>query len=294
LAWLILLLAAALAGVAAAGVLWPFGRRVELEPEPEADPLEDERALLLRSLEDLEQERAGGGLEEEDYRALRRDTERRAVAVLRALEYRRDSWNLRAGLRELRAAGGPGGRPSGARPRTLALVLSAGLLAMTVPFLFDAMRGREVSEPITGEQPPGVDVGSLSFFERRVREHPTDIAARLDLAQRYMEGGRAGAALEQYLVALQLDPGNAEANAKLGYLMYRGDRPKEALRAVNRALLEDPSYPEALYYKGVILQKGMDRPEAAARAFRSYLSAAPFGSRREEVKRRLAELGAAP
>jgi hypothetical protein len=52
---------------------------------------------------------------------------------------------------------------------------------------------------------------------------------------------------------------------------------------VDRALEIDPAYPEALYERGVILLRGLDRPVPAASAFRSYLEEAPFGARRAEV-----------
>jgi tetratricopeptide (TPR) repeat protein len=129
----------------------------------------------------------------------------------------------------------------------------------------------------------------LSFFEQRVAEHPTDVAARLDLAQRYLEAGDARAAVAQYLMVLNLDPGNPEAQANLGFILYRAGRAEDGLRAVERALAPDPTYPEALYFKGVILLRGLGRPEEAADAFRSYLTAAPFGSHRAEVQSLLSE-----
>ena len=56
---------------------------------------------------------------------------------------------------------------------------------------------------------------------------------------------------------------------------------------MNQALAVDPTYPEALYFKGVILFKGLDRPADAAEAFKAYLAAAPFGSHRAEVQQLL-------
>jgi len=45
----------------------------------------------------------------------------------------------------------------------------------------------------------------------------------------------------------------------------------------------DPTYPEALYDEGIILLRGLNRPQDAAAAFHSYLAAAPFGAHRDEV-----------
>ena len=59
--WFVLLAAAVLAGVAAGGILRPFGSGRMVVMERLADPLEDERAGLLRTLRELEDERARGG-----------------------------------------------------------------------------------------------------------------------------------------------------------------------------------------------------------------------------------------
>src|SRR6266542_3336168 len=73
--WVVLLAAAVLAGVAAGGVLRPFGSPRRAVLELLADPLEDERASLLRSLRELEEERARGELSDATYRSLRPVTE---------------------------------------------------------------------------------------------------------------------------------------------------------------------------------------------------------------------------
>lgn len=295
MSWVVLLAAAVLAGVAAGGVLRPFGshRRMRLEPLP--DPLEDERAGLLRTLRELDEERAQGELSESAYRSLRSETEGRTVTVLRALEARDGAGELASGLRVIRAfsAGdGPERRPDPRRGRVLpAVLIGAAVLALAIPLLVRAVSNRGSGEAITGvAQGRSIDAAdSLALFEQRVAEHPRDLAARLDLADRYLSSGNTAAAVANYLVALQIDPRNAEAQAKLGFLLYQGGKAEEALRAVDAALAIDPSYPEALYYKGVILLRGLDRPSEAAGAFRAYLEAAPFGARRDEVDQLLRE-----
>jgi tetratricopeptide (TPR) repeat protein len=286
--WVVVIVAAILAGVAAAGVLWPYSRSARVMLERQSDPLEDERQSLLRALRDLDQERAGGMLAEEDYRALRADTEGRAVAVLRALEARDGAGELASGLRELGAAapsrnGGPAG--GGRASRVVPVVISAlALSALVGTLLAGALRSREREGAITGSLPGELEAtDALAFFEERVLEHPNDVAARLDLAHRYFDSGDVNGATEQYLAALELDPDNAEAQANVGFMLYLAGRAEEGLQAVDRALGVDPEYPEALYFRGVILLEGLDRPDEAATAFRLYLDRAPFGSRRAEV-----------
>jgi len=285
--WLILVASAVLSGVAAAGVLRPFGGTREERLERLADPLDDERAGLLRSLRDLDEERALGELGEEDYRALRNETEARAVAVLRALEAREGAGGLGASLRSLRPSisrNGQPDRPAGRLRIAVAVLAAVVTAAVAVPLLVNALKSRSAGEPITGIVPSGPSSSSgIAFFEQRVADHPDDVAARLDLARRYMQTGDVQGAVDQYLTALSLDPNNAEAHAALGYLLYQAGKPDEGLKQIEEALAQDPRYPEALYYKGVVLLKGLGRASDAAVALQAYLDGAPFGSFREEA-----------
>ena len=93
----------------------------------------------------------------------------------------------------------------------------------------------------------------------------------------------------QDLEALRLDPTNAEAHADLGWVLFQAGKPDDALRAEEQALQADPQYAEAMYFQGVILLRGLDRPADAAVAFRAYLAAAPFGSHRDAAQQLLAQ-----
>src|SRR6186997_1918511 len=81
---------AGLALVAGAGVLSGFLREAPAPIEPLADPLDDRRDALLRSLADLEEANAQGVLDEPEYVRLRERTESRMARVLRAID-RRDA-----------------------------------------------------------------------------------------------------------------------------------------------------------------------------------------------------------
>lgn len=269
---------AALAVIAAAGVVAGFRRRVPIPVEPLADPLEDRRVALLRSRADLEEARATGALEDADYRRLLEDGEGRMARLLGAIDERRRRHEAAiAGV-----DGAAGDEPAAASVRTtagvppwaVATILGATVLAVAVAGLL-----RE-AEPVAVGAATAADADDpLAFFEERVREHPNDLAARLDLAHRYLDTERFEEALAEYAVALELAPDDAEAHAHVGLILYRAGRADEALSEVDRALEEAPGYPEALFIRGVILL-GLDRPGPAIEAFEAYLDAAPFGSER--------------
>jgi cytochrome c-type biogenesis protein CcmH/NrfG len=174
--------------------------------------------------------------------------------------------------------------PSLRRSTAPVVVILLVVLAAAVPLAVGALRHRTPEVPITGQLPEG---GGLEFLEERVHDHPGDPAARLDLADAYLAEGRLGDAVDQYVALVAIDPRNADAHARLGAILYRTGRPGEALRAVDRALEIDPSYPEAWYERGVILLRGLNRPGTAAEAFRRYLEVAPFGAYREQARRLL-------
>src|SRR5207247_1301013 len=171
----IVLAAVAIAAVAVAGVVRPLGRRSAQGLDP-ADPLEDERSGLVQALRDLDREHASGLLPQDDYRALRAETEARAVAVLRALEARDGQGELAAGIRELRPSS-PTPASGGKRRAILGGLGAAVLVALIVLLASGAVRSRSADQSITGAQPGD----PIAFFQDRVRQHPGDVAARLDL-----------------------------------------------------------------------------------------------------------------
>lgn len=284
--------ALALFVVALVGALAPLSRGRRASLERLSDPLEDERQGLLRALRELEEDLAAGALREDDYRVLRAETETRAVAVLRALAARDGQERLREGWQDLREARRE--RPRG-QPRrwVTALLVAASLVAASVPLLAGSLRSRDPGEAITGDLGPGASARQtdpLAFFEERVREYPRDVAARLDLAHRYLDALRVREAIDQYVEALRLDPENGEAHAHLGLLLFLAGRPNDALAEVERALTVDPRYPEALYIKGLVLLRGLGRESQAEAALRAYLEAAPFGGERDAVRKLLREI----
>jgi tetratricopeptide (TPR) repeat protein len=279
---------AGLALVAGAGVIAGFLREAPAPVEPLADPLDDRREALLRSLADLEEAHASGALDEAGYLRLREQTVGRMARVLRALDRRDAAPPGNATTIALQGAPAGGGRGSAAESRRVPPWAVAVLIGGTVLAVVVASLARDAEPQLQASTPQASD-DPLGFFERRVSEHPDDLAARLDLAHRYLDAGMVEDALSEYAVALELDPDDAEALAHVGIILYQNGRPEEALRSVDRALSTDPGYPEGLFIRGVILLRGLDRPEEAISAFETYLDVAPFGVERQSAKDLIAE-----
>jgi cytochrome c-type biogenesis protein CcmH/NrfG len=228
------------------------------------------------------------------------------VAVLRGLEAREGTGELAGGLREVRrpAPSGKTRRPGGRLPgrrwprRAVAALVGVVAVAGAAALLDGAVGDRGTGQMLTGQAvtgdaaPGGPGAASLESLERRVREHPGDVATHLTLAERYLDAGRLKEATLEYLGALRLDPGNVEAKTQFGLLLFRSGLPEPGLRSVEQALAADPRYPEALYAKGLILFMGLRQPKAAVPSLRAYLQVAPFGEHRE-LAEQLLELATA-
>jgi len=148
---------------------------------------------------------------------------------------------------------------------------------------------------ITGAQPsPAATItGNFTTLELQVKAHPDDTEARLDLAQSYLEAGRARQASQQYVEVLKRDPDNPEATTRLALLLYEAGDSDDALLGVNKVLSTHADYPEALFLQGVILLNALNRPKDAAAPLRRYLEVAPAGGYRADAQQLLKEAEAA-
>jgi Tfp pilus assembly protein PilF len=120
----------------------------------------------------------------------------------------------------------------------------------------------------------------VAAAEAEVRKNPKDVTAHLTLATAYAAAGASQLAAVEYLAVIRLDPMNAEANTNLALLAFEVGQAAEGKAMVDRALAADPTYPEALYVRGLIDLVGLRQPAAAAHDFSAYLAVAPFGSHR--------------
>jgi tetratricopeptide (TPR) repeat protein len=285
-----------LAVIAVAGVLWPFVRPVHSPLQQTPTPLEEQRASVIRALRQLDQDHAAGSIDDATYSALRHETERRAVSVLHELETQDGSGTQIGGHHDLTRSFSTHvthhDRPQEAflRRHAVPFAFAVLIVGLAGSILAAALRARSVTEPVDGAAASDAATGSIDFLETRVRQHPQDIGARLDLAQRYLAARDVRAAIAQYVSVLSLDRTNLEALARLGYLLYVGGKEEVGTRLVDRALSRNAMYPEALYYKGLILLKDAGSTARAARYLERYIRAAPYGSHREEVNRLLASM----
>jgi len=214
-------------------------------------PLEEERDFLLRSLDDLERERAVGDVDDDDYAALKDSYVARAAAVIRDIE----SISTPKPSRRI------GWRP-----------VAWGLLVTAV-----AIGAGVVVARSTGERSPGmtmtgpVDDGSVSSLLVRARSMGmSDMAGTLDLYSR----------------VLAIEPDNVEALTYFGWYTVLSatqqadaDQGSQMLQSgmvlLRQATVADDTYPDAHCFLGIAFFRFLDDAEAAKPEIDACLAANP-------------------
>jgi cytochrome c-type biogenesis protein CcmH/NrfG len=243
------------------------------------DALEEERHFLLRSLDDLDAEHAEGNVDDDTYARLHADYTARAARVIHQLD------------------GEPVADVTEAPPvsRRRRVLTVAGIVAFAVVAgiaLAYGLGARLPGQTITGNQAADAQASAaeqLARLRAQVRAAPDDVAGRLALAQTLMGRQRGAEALTQFQAAAKLDPTNPEPFAYSGWLIRLSGYPDPGLTLLDKAISLDPKYPDARFFKGVILFRDKKQPDAAIPEFQQYLVAAPDSPLAPQVRRLLAE-----
>ena len=183
------------------------------------------------------------------------------------------------------AAAGNGARRSSPRsglPAWAVWTLVLGVVAAgVVPNLAASVGPRAGDAPETGTIPGAAttmaSAPTLTDLRAAVAADPTDVQARLALADRYLGMQRLKDATDEYLAVLRVDEGNADARAALGLILYLSGRPLDGLKAVRGAIADDPSNARARLFEAVILYRGLGRAKAALAALHAALDLSAGG-----------------
>ena len=269
--------------------------------------LENERDFLLRSLDDLERERDKGAIDDESYERLHDEYTARAAAVIRS---------LRDGVDER-----PVAAPTSTKRRVLTAVGIVAFVAVLALVLGAALTDRLPGQTSSGNTGPAASGGNnqsgnggngITVEQRRQRlieavaENPDDLASRLLLA-RYLEaGGDLAGALAQYDEVLARNPQSAEAEAQAGRILYLTAQAavksnpdavdglvQQALTRFDRAIEIDASYPDARYFRAIVVANEFGDFATAQGDLQRYLILAPQGQFATDARNLLAQVTSA-
>lgn len=250
--------------------------------------LEEQRAFLFRSLDDLDAEHAEGNIDDASFARLRADYTARCAQVLNRLDGAEDAHSDERD--EISA-----GAPTGMRRRVVVGLAVVAFAAVVSIALANGLGARLPGETITGNQ--GSDSQSANpaagsqadQLRAAIKARPDDASLRLALARLLMGRANYPGALIQFQAASRIAPTNPEPFAYSGWLLRLQGFPAQGLTLLDRALTVSPEYPDARFFKGVILLRDRSDPDAAIAEFRQYLVAAPDSPLANQVRTLLAE-----
>jgi cytochrome c-type biogenesis protein CcmH/NrfG len=248
------------------------------------DALEEERHFLLRSLDDLDTERADGNVDDETYARLHADYTARAARVIHQLDGEQVAPMAEAAT-------------VSARRRVLTIAGIVGFAVVAGVALAYGLGARLPGQTITGNQAASSSQTSakddVARLRAQVKAAPDNVAGRLALAQAMMGTQDTTGALAQFQAAARLDPTNPQPFAYSGWLIRLSGYPDQGLTLLDKAIALDPTYPDARFFKGVILFRDKNQPDAAIPEFQQYLVAAPNSPLAPQVRQLLAQAVAA-
>lgn len=255
---------------------------------PTVAALEAERDFLLRSIADLDAERAAGELADDQHRDLRDSYTVQAAAVLRTLRQLEYSDDGEPASDEA--------TPTRSRWRgvTVAVVVPL-LIAVGGVLLARSLDTRQPGQTLTGnaQSDAGTDM-ELDDLASAARQRPDDPDVQLAYAFALLEEGNAGEALQAFDAAARLDPSNAEPQAYAGWTVSLAGLTDDALARLDAAVATDPNYADAHLFRGMTLLRGRGDTTGALAELREYVRLAPPGPERAEVEAMIAELEQPP
>jgi tetratricopeptide (TPR) repeat protein len=215
------------------------------------EALEAERDFLLRSLDDLEAERAAGDIDESDYQILHDDYTARAAAAIDTLA---------GSMREPPAA------PS--QPKLVKIVMYGGIAAFAIlasVLLAGAIGQRRPGDTITGNSRSGTTAPAtdeVTSAKQAVDAAPDNYGARLRYARALAAAGNYPDAIVQYVEASTIDPEQAVPLAESGWLssliarQVDDESARETLltaahRRFDQAIAIEPEYSDSYVWSGL-------------------------------------------
>jgi tetratricopeptide (TPR) repeat protein len=243
------------------------------------ESMEAEREFLLRSLADLESERADGNIDDETYRTLHDDYTARAAAAIRSLDAGADLTP----------------EPAPAASKAMRWITIGGIVvfALVAAFVLTSTAGqRRPGDTITGrvsDTPAATGVTGATGADpgpalaAAAKDNPRSYAARIAYARYLLLQKRDFIeAIPEFGAAARLDPSQPEpptyagwAGALLADPLEDGQARRSLLDAslerVSEVTRTHPDYPDAHALKGVILFRMQGNAKDAIPEFQQFL-----------------------
>ena len=235
-----------------------------------------ESIRLADELTELEFDFQSGKLSQADYSALKSEVEGKQALVLQQLTAlpSQPAGKAPAKANSIQRQA----RPSGSRFRRWQLASGGAFL-----LLFGLALGVLLTQSL---RPRGSEQDSMTG-DFLTGTTPGTVPARSNLE----EGKRAFAkqdfpkAIEAFKKVLESDPNQPEAHSYMGMILVQAGHADGAMMAFDRALAQAPSYPMALWGKGMILYREKKDYDGARVVLQQLLQLIPPGEDRAEIEK---------
>jgi tetratricopeptide (TPR) repeat protein len=254
--------------------------------------MSDSRSQLLTRKRDifaavrlLEQDHHDGAMDDAAYRAARRRYELEAAEILQRLDALPPEPQLEGPA--LRAVSRTAGSN---RSRMIVGATGAVVVAAIALFLLTALHPRSGSQTITGNGGQALPATAaptspqLRAAERAVVLHPRSVDALINLGNAYLNAGQPALADRSYRRAIQLAPGEPQAQTLDAVAIASEGRFAQALAILRKIERDHPTYSRAWLTDGLLSSRSPSSYPRAIAAFERFLALDPHSSVSSQVR----------
>lgn len=116
---------------------------------------------------------------------------------------------------------------------------------------------------------------SIFQHEESVRRDPKNVEGWEHLGNLYYDAGESQKAVNAYLKALELSPGNVSVIVDCGIMYLQLGKPETAVEFFDKALAIDAKHENALFNKGVVLYHHLNKKSEALASWRALAAVNP-------------------
>jgi tetratricopeptide (TPR) repeat protein len=136
-------------------------------------------------------------------------------------------------------------------------------------------------------QAPPLDTQRASSLERTANADPSNVAARVELADLYFDAERFDLATPWYEAVIQLDPKNVNASTDLGVCYWYLNQVDRALAQLDHSLAIDPKHSKTLLNQGIVRAFGKQDFKGAVESWQKVIAMAPGTPEAQQAKQGL-------